>query len=1049
MKVINFLKYFNIFKCRRFQIIKSCLTIFQSGTNQLTNKNSNPKLMNLLFLTIFLSCDALVKFLEINTKCSSYSSNSIEYSLMIFHLIFLSIFVIISYMLYKSSSNRKWKISQISTDLLFLMTKTMIIIFEVELEVFFQVNDRFYMFLEGFKLLFIELLIQKSYTLISIKCLSLICHCFYILIRLIGLNNISINIITFFIIYLFWIIFTIRNPIEMSNEYLTDISSIIKRKKIQKIKSNVNGFHQTSTSMTSHDKFIGVEYVKENDLNPQDMIDLLFNNMSDSLILFDENDQIKYRNESANITFPDPNEILIINKKHDFLNSLIKIDDVSVVKDMNSPLVHEGTQEGNITFSGELKKKTYLKDLLERLRNFKRSSNKDNTEDLINEKWMCLPEKEIFECEITLKESIPHSYDSQKLSTTSAAMRLNKKIKKYTFLKRKLFEVRLFIHAFNTNNYDILCLLRDKSSDKNLKNLIVINENKSKAISFVSHEIRTPLNCIINMLKIVENKIDEQTFEKIIKPAEHSARFLLNLVNDLLDMAQIEAGKFKLNNVDFDLKMLLSDTLTLIKIQAETRKIELQLNCDPKLPILIKSDPNRIRQITINLLGNALKFTTKGVIKIKAKPMKNSDRLIKISIKDSGIGIKEEDQRKLFQAFGRLDLGDNENLNVQGVGLGLLISNILSKNLGPNNNIYDGLQVKSKYGEGTKFYFIIEDKNEENYIDIELDMHDKMPQDNMKILINKYSSECLVFEMKNTNSLNSQQSFLTQQKTVSGIKRKKLLRKNSSENDIKELGAIESALLMKNNKDNDPMSSFMSQSDSQGKKLSKNNKNDNNFLSIFFPDKNLMKRTQFISEILCTQTNSKHIIDILEVEEILSAIMRQNQEKVCGCFDILICDDNDFNILPLKYHLEELHFKVDSCFSGEEAVNKVQSLWYSNGCCKKYLVIFLDIEMTVKNGIEATYDIIKFLNNKCDKQCIIGCTGHSSEKEKNECLDAGMETVMTKPITKGVLMNILTKYIELEKKSYYEIKENLIKLGIPSEKSYVYTKYKSNKKYSH
>jgi signal transduction histidine kinase len=145
--------------------------------------------------------------------------------------------------------------------------------------------------------------------------------------------------------------------------------------------------------------------------------------------------------------------------------------------------------------------------------------------------------------------------------------------------------------------------------------------------------------------------------------------------------------------------------------------LELHFDYDNRIPILIKSDPNRLRQIITNLLGNALKFTQKGAICLKAKLDDLNPSLIHLFIVDNGIGIKEENKKKLFTAFGKVQDGENEYLNSQGVGLGLLISNKLAISIGPKNpinlkmemsnfNLNPGLNVTSEFGKGATFRFI-------------------------------------------------------------------------------------------------------------------------------------------------------------------------------------------------------------------------------------------------------------------------------------------------------------------------------------------------------
>ncbi|EGR31906.1 phospholipid-translocating p-type flippase family protein, putative [Ichthyophthirius multifiliis] len=268
--------------------------------------------------------------------------------------------------------------------------------------------------------------------------------------------------------------------------------------------------------------------------------------------------------------------------------------------------------------------------------------------------------------------------------------------------QKKYFEVTC-VPSVIEKKACVLFLIRDVTHFNQIKLLKLINKNKSQMLSQVSHEFRTPLNCIISMIEMVCMQLNEKIdLLQYLKPALTSAKQLNFMVNDILDIAQVNVGKFSLNIEQFNLKELIFQLLDLLKIQADQKNILLKVIYDSILPVIIASDPNRLRQIITNLISNALKFTKKGgQISIKIKLYEENQFLV--SIKDTGIGISQEDQKLLFKKFGKIN-GKNQNkLNPMGVGLGLIISNTLAQKLGNG----EGLQIKSVLGKGTKFFFIL------------------------------------------------------------------------------------------------------------------------------------------------------------------------------------------------------------------------------------------------------------------------------------------------------------------------------------------------------
>ncbi|CAD8111583.1 unnamed protein product [Paramecium sonneborni] len=280
--------------------------------------------------------------------------------------------------------------------------------------------------------------------------------------------------------------------------------------------------------------------------------------------------------------------------------------------------------------------------------------------------------------------------------------------------KRRQIEVKLYSTLIN-DCPQILIVARDISHRDYIHSLKNYSNQKSKMLAFVSHEYRTPLNCIIDQLneslkEEYRNRSETQYCEKdkeshkFVKVALYTAKQLLNLSDDLLDLAQIRVGKFKATKQKFNLENMLKNCLELFSATAEKQQITLILNYNQHVPKIIEQDSNRIKQIIMNLIGNAFKFTLKGNITLQVTQGQDRKR-ITISVIDTGIGISDDDKVKLFKAFAKGNSEESKKMNSQGVGLGLLISNQILQSL--NGDIQNGLKLQSQQNKGTTFYFSI------------------------------------------------------------------------------------------------------------------------------------------------------------------------------------------------------------------------------------------------------------------------------------------------------------------------------------------------------
>ena len=229
------------------------------------------------------------------------------------------------------------------------------------------------------------------------------------------------------------------------------------------------------------------------------------------------------------------------------------------------------------------------------------------------------------------------------------------------------------------------------------------NKAKSKFLARMSHEIRTPINAILGMNEMILRESKEKSIRKYARDVKDSSVILLNIINEILDSSKIESGMMELVPVNYKMGSLLNDLYNMIDIRAKEKKLKLVFDIDAGMPNEYYGDDKRIRQILMNLLTNAVKYTNSGQVTLKITcDIVGDSANLHCSVKDTGIGIKSEDVGKIYEEFKRIDL--SRNRNVEGSGLGMNIAQQFLKLMGSE------LHISSEYEKGSEFFFDINQK---------------------------------------------------------------------------------------------------------------------------------------------------------------------------------------------------------------------------------------------------------------------------------------------------------------------------------------------------